>query len=174
MRAKNKSGEKPGYFRRAYNYFLSLDFKDEDLEEKYIEYQTQQDIKDSFRGLCVVTGFSAIIGIVNLWVWYNILFIQSFYGKLKYMNIQAKSGIFFSIVCIAYTIVGFTLLWYLLVKKLKINSVLIDPNLSQICLRNSGSKEKLLNMKMKSNKIVKTIIILKILYFLTLGGLYLN
>jgi hypothetical protein len=32
-------------------------------------------LRDSYRGLFVVTGFFLIVGIVNLWIWSNILFI---------------------------------------------------------------------------------------------------
>ena len=65
----------PGLIRRAFNFFLSLDFQDQILEDQYYEYQTQQDLRDSYRGLYVVTGFFAIVGLVNLWIWSNILFI---------------------------------------------------------------------------------------------------
>jgi hypothetical protein len=66
---------KPGVIRRAFNYFLSLDFQDQALEDQYYEYQTQQDLRDSYRGLYVITAFFAIVSIVNLWIWSNILFI---------------------------------------------------------------------------------------------------
>ena len=70
----------------------------------------------------MITGFFAIVSIVNLWIWSNILFIQPYYGKLRYWKVQALSGLGFSTVILIYTIIGFFTLRYLLKKRLGVDN----------------------------------------------------
>ena len=139
-----------------------MDFKDKALEEQYYEYQTQQDLRASYRGLFLVTGFFAIVGLVNLWIWCNILYIEPFYGKLRYLRVQAKSGLLLSTFILIYTLISFLVLRYLLVYRLGIDSVSLDMNLTQIRKNRTNAK----------SKTVLAIKILKIVYFILLGCIY--
>lgn len=75
------------------------------------------------------------------------------------------SGLGFSTVILIYTVIGFFTLRYLLVKRLGVNNAELQPNLQQIMpLRNFKS----------SSKLILAIKVLKITYFLLLGGIYVN